>query len=53
MEFIALNKLRMAVESVTNYRRVSDWIASSGQPDENQFKEIAQAGYKDGAEERT
>ncbi len=36
----------MALEEITNYIPVSDRIASSGQPDEMQFKEIAQAGYE-------
>jgi protein tyrosine phosphatase (PTP) superfamily phosphohydrolase (DUF442 family) len=36
----------MAIENITNYIKVSERIASSGQPEEHQFKEIAQAGYQ-------
>lgn len=36
----------MALEEITNYMLVTDRIASSGQPDEMQFKDIAQAGYE-------
>ncbi|MCG7872633.1 MAG: protein tyrosine phosphatase family protein [Candidatus Thiodiazotropha weberae] len=36
----------MAIENIINYLRISDRIASSGQPDEAQFKAIAQAGFK-------
>ncbi|MES9942780.1 MAG: protein tyrosine phosphatase family protein [Candidatus Thiodiazotropha sp. 6PLUC2] len=36
----------MAIEDITNYIRVSERIASSGQPEEKQFKDIAQAGYQ-------
>jgi protein tyrosine phosphatase (PTP) superfamily phosphohydrolase (DUF442 family) len=36
----------MAIEEITNYIRVSERVASSGQPFEYQFKEIAQAGYQ-------
>lgn len=36
----------MSVESITNYIRVSELIASSGQPEDDQFKEISTAGYE-------
>ncbi|MCG8485969.1 MAG: phosphatase, partial [Chromatiales bacterium] len=36
----------MAIENITNYIRISDRIASSGQPEEQQFKDIAQAGFQ-------
>ena len=36
----------MALETITNYIRVSDSIASSGQPQELEFKDIAQAGFE-------
>ncbi|MET0102719.1 MAG: protein tyrosine phosphatase family protein [Sedimenticola sp.] len=36
----------MAIEEITNYIRISDRLASSGQPEEHQFKDIAQAGYQ-------
>lgn len=36
----------MSVEAVKNYIRVSDRIASSGQPKGEQFKAIAGAGYQ-------
>jgi protein tyrosine phosphatase (PTP) superfamily phosphohydrolase (DUF442 family) len=36
----------MSIEDITNYKKVSDTLASSGQPDEMQFKEIAQAGFE-------
>jgi protein tyrosine phosphatase (PTP) superfamily phosphohydrolase (DUF442 family) len=36
----------MAIEEIPNYINVSRRIASSGQPDEHQFKDIAQAGYQ-------
>ncbi len=35
----------MAIEDITNYIYVSKYIASSGQPEEPQFKDIALAGY--------
>lgn len=35
----------MTVEAITNYVRVSDRIASSGQPEEHQFRDISEAGY--------
>lgn len=36
----------MGIEQIINYIRVSDRIASSGQPDEHQFRYIADAGYQ-------
>ena len=36
----------MAVEDILNYIRVSDRIASSGQPEASQFKAIAETGYR-------
>lgn len=36
----------MSVEQITNYLRISDRIASSGQPEEHQFKSIAASGYR-------
>ena len=36
----------MAIEDITNYILVSDRIASSGQPEERQFRDIAEAGYQ-------
>ena len=36
----------MPLEHILNFIQVSDRIASSGQPDEAQFKEIAVAGYE-------
>jgi protein tyrosine phosphatase (PTP) superfamily phosphohydrolase (DUF442 family) len=36
----------MPLEDITNYIRVSDRIASSGQPKEHEFKDIAQAGFE-------
>ena len=35
----------MSIEEITNYKAVSETLASSGQPEEQQFKEIAQAGF--------
>jgi len=35
----------MSIEDITNYKAVSDKLASSGQPGEMQFKEIAEAGF--------
>lgn len=35
----------MSVEDITNYVRVSDRIASSGQPEDIQFNDISKAGY--------
>jgi protein tyrosine phosphatase (PTP) superfamily phosphohydrolase (DUF442 family) len=36
----------MSIEAITNYIKVSDRIASSGQPEEHQFKSIAEAKYQ-------
>ncbi|WP_078118571.1 protein tyrosine phosphatase family protein [Thiosocius teredinicola] len=36
----------MSLEEITNYREISERLASSGQPDEMQFKEIAAAGFE-------
>ncbi|MES9834710.1 MAG: protein tyrosine phosphatase family protein [Candidatus Thiodiazotropha sp. DIVDIV] len=36
----------MAIEEITNYIHVSNRIASSGQPKEFEFKDIAQAGFE-------
>ena len=36
----------MSIEDITNYKSISDVLASSGQPDEIQFKEIAAAGFE-------
>ncbi len=36
----------MTLENITNYIHISERIASSGQPEEHQFKDIAQAGYE-------
>ena len=44
--FVYINELRVAIENITNYIRISDRIASSGQPEEQQFKDIAQAGFQ-------
>ena len=35
----------MAIDSIKNYLQVSERIASSGQPEGRQFKDIADAGY--------
>lgn len=35
----------MAIEDIVNYMYISDRIASSGQPKERQFKDIAEAGF--------
>jgi protein tyrosine phosphatase (PTP) superfamily phosphohydrolase (DUF442 family) len=35
----------MSVEDITNYKAVSGNLASSGQPREMQFREIAEAGF--------
>ncbi|PLY12038.1 MAG: phosphatase [Sedimenticola sp.] len=35
----------MGVETILNYIQVSDRLASSGQPEDRQFKAIAEAGY--------
>jgi protein tyrosine phosphatase (PTP) superfamily phosphohydrolase (DUF442 family) len=36
----------MSIEEITNYIAISETLASSGQPDETQFKAIAQAGFE-------
>lgn len=36
----------MNLEHILNYRWISDRLASSGQPEEHQFKYIAAAGYR-------
>lgn len=36
----------MDLESIRNYRRISDRLASSGQPEEHQIKYIARANYQ-------
>jgi protein tyrosine phosphatase (PTP) superfamily phosphohydrolase (DUF442 family) len=36
----------MSIEDITNYKKVSDTLASSGQPEDMQFKEIAEAGFE-------
>lgn len=36
----------MSIENITSYIQVSDDIATSGQPTDEQFKDIAAAGYK-------
>ncbi len=36
----------MVIENIINYVQVSDRIASSGQPEDDQFKVISDAGYK-------
>ena len=36
----------MSIEEITNYKEVSKSLSSSGQPDEMQFKEIAEAGFE-------
>jgi protein tyrosine phosphatase (PTP) superfamily phosphohydrolase (DUF442 family) len=36
----------MSIEEIINYKAISETLASSGQPDEMQFKEIAQAGFE-------
>jgi protein tyrosine phosphatase (PTP) superfamily phosphohydrolase (DUF442 family) len=36
----------MSIEDIPNYKAISERLASSGQPDEMQFKEIAQAGFE-------
>ena len=36
----------MGIENIRNYIRVSDRIASSGQPERRQFKDIAEARYE-------
>jgi protein tyrosine phosphatase (PTP) superfamily phosphohydrolase (DUF442 family) len=36
----------MSIDEIRNYIQVSDRIASSGQPEDHQFKYIADAGYE-------
>ena len=36
----------MSIEDITNFIQVSNQIASSGQPDEHQFKMIAEGKYQ-------
>jgi len=36
----------MSIQDIVNYRQISETLASSGQPEESQFKEIAAAGYE-------
>ncbi len=36
----------MSIREITNFIQVSERLASSGQPDDNEFKYIASAGYK-------
>jgi len=36
----------MSIKDILNYKAVSETLASSGQPDEMQFKEIAEAGFQ-------
>ncbi|WP_078118603.1 protein tyrosine phosphatase family protein [Thiosocius teredinicola] len=36
----------MSLEEITNYREISERLASSGQPHEMQFKEVAVAGFE-------
>ena len=36
----------MGMDDITNYLQISDRIASSGQPEEHQFKDIAKANYQ-------
>ena len=36
----------MSIEEIINYLQVSERIASSGQPEDYQFKTIAEAGYR-------
>lgn len=36
----------MCIENITNYMKISEDIASSGQPEEYQFKLIADTGYQ-------
>jgi len=35
----------MSIDTITNYKAISETLASSGQPDEMQFREIAAAGF--------
>jgi protein tyrosine phosphatase (PTP) superfamily phosphohydrolase (DUF442 family) len=36
----------MSIKDIANYKKVSETLASSGQPDEMQFREIAEAGFE-------
>lgn len=36
----------MSIQDITNFKQVCESIASSGQPEESQFKAIAAAGYR-------
>lgn len=36
----------MSIKETSNYKAVSETLASSGQPDEMQFKAIAEAGFE-------
>jgi len=36
----------MSVQQITNYRELSERLASSGQPEEIEFKDISAAGYE-------
>lgn len=36
----------MSIKDILNYKAVSEMLASSGQPDEMQLKEIAEAGFE-------
>lgn len=36
----------MSIKEISNYKAVSETLASSGQPDEMQFKAIAEAGFE-------
>lgn len=36
----------MSLQDIVNYRKISDPAASSGQPEEMQFKDIAEAGFE-------
>lgn len=38
--------MKMSISEIINYIQISEHIASSGQPDEHQFKLIALEGYK-------
>jgi len=38
--------MAMPIEAITNYIQVSDRLASSGQPEEHQFRYIAKAKYR-------
>ena len=36
----------MSIDGITSFRKISERLASSGQPDEMQFKAIAEAGFE-------